>query len=541
MTREEFLTIVDRELDRLTKELRESEYLVTFYENGHGSLTNDQKYKNVEYGSKTIAPALNVDGYTLEGWYTDESCSTGNKFNFDTLIKTNKNLYANWTINSYTVTFNIDCLVVDEQSINYGQKIIEPAEPEKEGFNFAGWYTDADCNDDNKWYFDLNTVTDNVVLYAKWSQKYIVQFSVGEGDVPASVTNMPINQYITPGEKALKPMEPTYDTECFVLDGWLYGDVLWNFENNTVNDNIKLTAKWTRKKYLVTFDSCGGSSVDFKRVTPNGKVSKPDNPTREGYTFDNWYTDKVNGSKYDFNNKVKSDLILYAHWKPIDYTVKFDSNEPEGFWDKVWGFIPVWKEYKISSTPTSQTKLKYLDLITNPSGSYYLTIEDDILGFIPISNKEVPDYYFTGWYKEKTCDTLWDFSSDRITGNNSTITLYAGWVNKATVNAIVIDKQLTEEQIADFNMWYARLTAHEKENFGSKETAKKYWFKYVFVEGNESASEPSIGRIVAENNMPIVHTSGAPNESEEGTENIPVGSNKDEDGEPEGNYLRQLQ
>ena len=124
---------------------------------------------------------------------------------------------------------------------------------------------------------------------------------------------------------------------------------------------------------------------------------------------------------------------------------------------------------------------------------YYLNIVDEYLNFWSVSTDNAVDYYFSGWYTDPGCaaDTLWDFSSDRVSGVSSAITLYAGWVNKATVNNLQIDDEnLTDTQIAEFNKWYARLTTHEKDNFGSMETAKKYWYKYVYIKESESASEP---------------------------------------------------
>ncbi len=41
--------------------------------------------------------------------------------------------------------------------------------------------------------------------------------------------------------------------------------------------------------YTVTFDAQGGSTVASQDVAKNGKVTKPTDPTRTGYTFGGWY------------------------------------------------------------------------------------------------------------------------------------------------------------------------------------------------------------------------------------------------------------
>lgn len=79
----------------------------------------------------------------------------------------------------------------------------------------------------------------------------------------------------------------------------------------------------------VNFNSMGGSEVP-SQVLESGVVEIPENPTKEGYIFDDWYTSSNNGetleSVFDFNTPIEKDLTLYAKWTPISYTVKFDAN-----------------------------------------------------------------------------------------------------------------------------------------------------------------------------------------------------------------------
>lgn len=71
--------------------------------------------------------------------------------------------------------------------------------------------------------------------------------------------------------------------------------------------------------YTVTFDSKGGSSVDSIVVTENSPVTKPADPTREGYTFTGWYQDGACTVAWDFANKtVTANTTLYAGWKQVD-------------------------------------------------------------------------------------------------------------------------------------------------------------------------------------------------------------------------------
>lgn len=39
-------------------------------------------------------------------------------------------------------------------------------------------------------------------------------------------------------------------------------------------------------------------------------------PTREGYSFDGWYSDDALGTLWDFDTPVNDSMDLYAGWVP---------------------------------------------------------------------------------------------------------------------------------------------------------------------------------------------------------------------------------
>lgn len=63
----------------------------------------------------------------------------------------------------------------------------------------------------------------------------------------------------------------------------------------------------------VSFETGEGSKVDFQ-TTADGKLVKPADPTRDGYTFGGWFTDETCTQAYDFSTPVTADLTLYAKW-----------------------------------------------------------------------------------------------------------------------------------------------------------------------------------------------------------------------------------
>lgn len=82
-----------------------------------------------------------------------------------------------------------------------------------------------------------------------------------------------------------------------------------------INDSGTLFKLGAVESWTVSFSSNGGSACDTKFVaTTDGKLVKPADPTREGYTFGGWYTDEACTEAYDFSTPVTADMTLYAKW-----------------------------------------------------------------------------------------------------------------------------------------------------------------------------------------------------------------------------------
>ena len=143
-----------------------------------------------------------------------------------------------------------------------------------------------------------------------------------------------------------------------------------------------------RDEYLITFSSDGGTRIDDVLVEENRSFLEPNQPVKEGYTFNGWYSDSLLNNTYNFTFPVAGDINLYAAWTVNQYTMIFESN----------------------------------------GGSDVLSIEVDYDTLVnqPV-NPEMEHYIFTGWYEDSELLTTFDFSS-KITDN---ITLYAGWEIKS--------------------------------------------------------------------------------------------------------------
>lgn len=72
----------------------------------------------------------------------------------------------------------------------------------------------------------------------------------------------------------------------------------------------------TKRGFTITFDTDGGSFVQSVKAMYSDKITKPEDPVKEGYVFLGWYKDRLLKEKWDFNkDTVESSMTLYAGWE----------------------------------------------------------------------------------------------------------------------------------------------------------------------------------------------------------------------------------
>lgn len=99
-------------------------------------------------------------------------------------------------------------------------------------------------------------------------------------------------------------------TEKIKTDTLLEIEITFNYQE--VIDESTLLENEDVNVYTVSFNSDGGTNVAKQSVVENKTVTKPSNPTKEGYTFIEW---QLNGKTYDFDTPVEEDITLKAKWK----------------------------------------------------------------------------------------------------------------------------------------------------------------------------------------------------------------------------------
>jgi uncharacterized repeat protein (TIGR02543 family) len=148
----------------------------------------------------------------------------------------------------YTVSFymgenNCSPIKIEPQEIVSGGKVTKPKDPKCEGLAFIGWFKDADKT--QAWTFEVDTVTSNVFLYAKWLKEYIIDFDLVElSTTPVSIPS----QIIVDGKRITEPNKPKKSGYTFL--GWFTDKEYtepWDF-NSEIHMSLTLYAKWQKNK-----------------------------------------------------------------------------------------------------------------------------------------------------------------------------------------------------------------------------------------------------------------------------------------------------
>jgi uncharacterized repeat protein (TIGR02543 family) len=365
-------------------------YTVLFESNG-GSEVPAQVVAEGSLVSEPPAPTR--EGHTFDGWYADETLTVRWDFQGDS-VSADLVLYARWTARAYTVTFDdggADLAAVDPSSITvtYPDTTVGalPGQPQKSGFNFAGWWTAPDGGGEQ--FTETTTVTADLTVYAWWSAEptYTVTFESNGGTAVGAQT-------VVEGGLVTEPPEPT--RSGYIFGGW-YADAglttPWDFATNTVNADITLYARWDSYSYIVTFDDQGADITSVNPLTLS--VSSPDvsigtyptQPAKTGANFAGWWTaPSGGGTQFTETTPVTGNITVYANWTTLPtYTVTFESN---------------------GGTAVGAQTVVEGGLVTEPP-------EPTRSGYI-----------FGGWYADAGLTTPWDFATNTV---NADITLYARW------------------------------------------------------------------------------------------------------------------
>src|SRR5574344_2192780 len=301
-------------------------YTITYTLDGGTNASGNPTTYNVESNTITLS-APTKTSYTFTGWTTTDITTPTTSVTIPKGSTGNRTYTANWTINTYTVTFNANGgSDVASQKVNYEGKATTPTAPTKTGYTFSGWYSDNALTNT----YDFSTaVTSDVTLYAKWEiAQYTITYALDGGTNAAS---NPLSYKMESADIILMPPTKTgYTFAGWTGTGLSVPTISVTIPQGSTGDRA-YTATWTINNYTVTFNTNGDTEVANQTVSYGGKVAQPASQTRTGYTFGGWFSENVFANDYDFTTStVTGDLTLYAKWTPYTYTIRFHSNDGTG-------------------------------------------------------------------------------------------------------------------------------------------------------------------------------------------------------------------
>lgn len=325
-----------------------------------GGTLDGEKTLTVRYGEAYgILPEPVKAGYQFTGWYD----AAGSRVNASTVYAaaSDTTLTAHWSVSAYTITYVVDGVTVYTATYDFGATIT-PYTYTKEGYTISAWspavpatmpaenLTVSATSTVNTYTvtYQVNGETVNTAQYAYGAaiEPYtytLTGYTVGawNGTVP---TTMPARDltftadatvntytvtYVVDGQEIHQDSVPygtavpayTYSKTGYTFSGW---DAA--LPETMPAQNLTLNGTTTVNAYTITFDSNGGSAVASVTADFGTALTQPEDPTRMGYTFRGWYTDTALTKAFLFTTMPAEDVTLYAKWEANTYTLHFDSD-----------------------------------------------------------------------------------------------------------------------------------------------------------------------------------------------------------------------
>ncbi len=359
------------------------------------------------YGAALSAPAVTKTGCTLTGWQPAVPSSVG---------AANATYTAQWSVNSYTVSFNGNGGTGSPSSVTqaYGSTVTLPMGFAKTGYTLLGWNTTAGATTALSSY---TVPLGDSTLYAIYViNQYTVSFDAngGTGFTPpvtqpyGTSVALPTTGFSKTGYTFLGWNTTAYATtaltECTVPDG-----------------NVTLYAIYEADDYTITFDANGGTAVNPITGEYGNAVSEPAAPAKTGYTFNGWYADPGLLTPVAWPYTIgASNSTFYAKWTANTYTVSYDANNGDA------GNTPASSHtYGIAANLTTngftKTGHSFLGWSTAAGGPAEYSDNQSVLNLTPVNNAMVT--FYAVWAVNQYTVT---FDANGGTGSASPVTLGYG-------------------------------------------------------------------------------------------------------------------
>lgn len=404
-----------------------------------------------------VAPAK--DHYEFIGWFTDAAL-TNKATGIDVNANANLVFYAGYAPVSYRIDYVLDEGVNDESnpsSYTVDSLPASFAEPARDGYEFKGWYTDANCTE------PIESVTldniGNLTLYAKWEKiriVYTITYLDHEGN------EIGTDSFYE--SESDQPIRGAYELDGYVFIAWADPDTAQVYTSipagTARNIVVKAQLKAETDVYLITY-YINGKAYTSMYFDKNEGISELLTPVKAGYEFDGWYDNaECEGEKVTaVAPGAEADVALYGKETVINYTVKYFDGETElalepfeyqisdadialpavpekdgytviGWYDadgNKYTAIPAGTAKELALYAKYEPKTYYITYYLNGGENNELNASEYTYGDLPTLYNPLnrDGYVFKGWYTDANCTGY--AISDLSECANRDVTLYAKW------------------------------------------------------------------------------------------------------------------
>ena len=363
-------------------------YTIKYDGNGNTGGSTANSSHTYDAAKALTANGYTRTGYSFNGWNTKADGSGiayADKASVKNLTSVNGAtviLYAQWSINSYTLTYNPNGGSVSptSKSLTYNSAYGTLPTPTRKGYAFTGWFTAASGG--TKVSESTKMGTGNITIYAHWKANVLrvnyypngatkVDNSTAmDGSGVSTITPDVQYRYDDFNYDATMPSYGLWDARRFIRTGYTStnkyhlgskdGTVLLDAGNNVFaktqdlataagvlsdlekgNVSISIYADWKANTYTIKYNgngNTGGSTAGSSHTYDTAKGLTANGFTKTGYTFKNWNT-KADGSGTSYADKASvknltatngATVTLYAQWTANKYTVTYNANGGTG-------------------------------------------------------------------------------------------------------------------------------------------------------------------------------------------------------------------
>ena len=330
-------------------------------------------------------PAALEEGYKFSGWkYNDEDGSFIEGDLPDVMPAYDIVAVALFEKGEYTATYIVDGNEVESYDIVFGEDIDAPADPDKDGYDFAGWLETTD----NK---KLEEYTEgmpakNLEFEAQWTPiDYTLTYTF-TGEAPDGVTAPTDATAYHIGDS--KTLEVITAPEGYTFSGWKLNDAVVT-EVTFGTEDIEVTGEWTKGEYTITYEYTYENVKDADKLEAPAPVAKSygdDLPevaaaTKDGYNVTEWKFYDADNNEITDGKMPAGNVTAKATQSGIPYTLTytFTGEVPDGV-----------------TAPTDSTEYFIGDTVTLETVS------------------EVTGYSFSGWKQDGTAVTEVTFGTEDI-------------------------------------------------------------------------------------------------------------------------------